>query len=157
MITISPSEGKYLTNGVIYTNGELYLPAEADANAWYEVDSVADDDDVEMTAEETMGFLFGASSITKGDAKAKKEMLDTIEALGGLTTKTVQSDKVGFDWCNTYIGDTLIKQEYVEQETPVGTADNPIVYTDGMSLINNAYYRKDGKVYVWMEEWVEME
>lgn len=157
MITISPSEGKYLTNGTIYTNGELHLPAETDACAWYEVDSVANDDSVEMTAEEAMGFLFGTFSITKGTAKVKKETLDTIETLGGLTTKTLQSDKVGFDWRNTYIGDTLIKQEYVEQETPMGTADNPIVYVDGMTLINNAYYLKDGKIYVWMEEWVAME
>ena len=33
--------------------------------------------------------------------------------------------------------------------------DNPIPYKDGMELVNNAFYLKDGKVYVWMNEWVE--
>ena len=27
----------------------------------------------------------------------------------------------------------------------------------GVPLINNAYYRRDGKIYVWMGEWVEWE
>ena len=43
------------------------------------------------------------------------------------------------------------------QENPAGTKDNPIVYTEGVPLINNAYYLKDGKIYVWMGEWVVWE
>ena len=43
------------------------------------------------------------------------------------------------------------------QENPTGTKDNPIEYAEGVPLINNAYYRKDGKIYVWMGEWVEWE
>lgn len=73
-------------------------------------------------------------------------------------TETKQSDKLGYDWLETYVGDVLVKQEYIEQENPVGTsADNPIEYEEGMALINNAFYRRDGKIYVWMNEWVEWE
>lgn len=78
-----------------------------------------------------------------------------VEALGGIKTETVQSDKIGYDFNNVYVGETLVRQEYVHQETPTGTEDNPIVYTEGVPLVNNAYYLKDGKTYVWMEEWVE--
>lgn len=38
---------------------------------------------------------------------------------------------------------------------PSFDADNPIPYVDGMELVNNAFYLKDGKTYVWMNEWVE--
>lgn len=79
----------------------------------------------------------------------------TIDECGGLSTTQSQSDKLGYDWVNVFVGETLVRQEYVEQENPAGTEDNPIVYAEGVPLINNAYYLKDGKVYVWMEEWVE--
>ena len=78
-----------------------------------------------------------------------------IDACGGLTTTVMQSDKIGYDWHNVYVGDVLVRQEYVAQTTPTGTENNPIVYAEGVPLINNAYYLKDGKTYVWMEEWVE--
>ena len=38
---------------------------------------------------------------------------------------------------------------------PSFDADHPIPYVEGMELVNNAFYLKDGKVYVWMNEWVE--
>lgn len=78
-----------------------------------------------------------------------------VEALGGIKTETVQSDKIGYDFNNVYVGETLVRQEYVQQENPTGTEDNPIEYADGVPLINNAFYLKDGKKYVYMDGWVE--
>lgn len=35
-------------------------------------------------------------------------------------------------------------------------ADNPIIWEEGMTLVDNQFYLKpDGKVYVWMGDWVE--
>lgn len=79
----------------------------------------------------------------------------TIDECGGLSTTQSQSDKLGYDWINYFVGETLVRQEYVAQENPAGTEANPIVYAEGVPLINNAYYSKDGKIYVWMEGWVE--
>lgn len=79
----------------------------------------------------------------------------TIEECGGISTTQSQSDKLGYDWINTFVGDVLVRQEYIPQENPTGTQDNPIIYTDGVPLINNAFYLKDGVLCVWMEEWVE--
>ena len=71
-------------------------------------------------------------------------------------TETTQSDKLGQNWVETYVGDVLVRKEYVAQENPVGTsAENPFEYAEGVPLINNAYYRKDGKLYVYMDGWVE--
>lgn len=78
-----------------------------------------------------------------------------IDACGGLTTTTTQSDKIGYDWYNVYVGDVLVRQEYVQQDNPTGTESNPIVYADGVPLINNAFYLRDGKKYVYMDGWVE--
>ena len=154
MINITAAEGKFLTNGVIYISGTLYLPAETDAAAWTEVDSVVED--APLSAAEALTLIFGAGeSIKTSAAQSAQETLSTIQTLGGLKTETVQSDKLGFDWHNVYVGEVLVRQEYVEQETKTGTEDNPIVYAEGVPLINNAYYLKDGKIYVWMEEWVE--
>lgn len=73
-------------------------------------------------------------------------------------TETSQSDKLGQDWVQTFVGDVLVRKEYVAQENPVGTsAENPIEYEDGIPLINNGFYRKDGKIYVYMDGWVEWE
>ena len=38
-----------------------------------------------------------------------------------LNTKTIQSDKIGFDWVCEYIGEILLTKTYVQQENPVGT------------------------------------
>ena len=87
--------------------------------------------------------------------KSDHSTAKSIDALGGMTTEVTQSDKLGFDWQNIYIGEVLVRQEYVEQENPTGTEDNPIEYSEGVPLINNAYYLKDGKKYVYMDGWVE--
>ncbi len=156
MFNITAADGKFLTNGSIYISGTLYLPAETDAAAWTEVDSVVEDK--ALSSDEAMRTIFGsAGEVRESTAREARETLHTIQTLGGIRTETMQSNKVGYDWKNIYIGDVLVRQEYVEQENPVGTADNPIVYAEGVPLVNNAYYLKDGKKYVWMEEWVEME
>lgn len=81
-----------------------------------------------------------------------------VQAAGGITISTEQSDKLGFDWTVYSVNDIVVRKEYVAQANPVGTsAENPIEYAEGMPLINNAYYRKDGGIYVWMGEWVEWE
>lgn len=81
-----------------------------------------------------------------------------VQAAGGIAIATEQSDKLGFNWTVYSVNDVVVRKEYVAQENPVGTsAENPIEYEDGVPLINNAYYRKDGKIYVWMGEWVEWE
>ncbi len=154
MFHITAAEGKFLTNGTIYVSGTLYLPAEADMAAWNEVDSV--EEDKTLTPEEALQTIFGGTGeVRESTAREVLETVSTIQTLGGIKTETAQSDKVGYDWKNIYVGEVLVRREYVEQETKTGTEDNPIVYAEGVPLINNAYYLKDGKKYVWMEEWVE--
>ena len=80
-----------------------------------------------------------------------------VQAAGGITVTQEQSDKLGYDWKIYTVNDMAVRKEYVAQENPVGTKDNPIDYAEGVPLINNAYYRKDGKIYVWVGEWVEWE
>ena len=156
MINITATEGKFLTNGAVYISGTLYLPAETDAAAWSEVDSIVED--APLAPAEALMLIFGSTeSISTSAAQSAQETLSTVQALGGIKSEKVQSDKIGFDWRNIYVGDVLVRQEYIEQEHPTGTVDNPIVYAEGVPLINNAYYLKDGVLYVWMEEWVKWE
>lgn len=75
-----------------------------------------------------------------------------VQAAGGITSTVTQSDKLGFDWKNIYVNDILVRQEYIEQAVKAGTADNPIVWKPGMSLIQNAYYTNNGETKVWMGE-----
>ena len=75
-----------------------------------------------------------------------------VQAAGGITEDVTQSDKLGFDWRNIYVNDVLVRREYVEQAVKYGTADNPIVWKAGMSLIQNAYYTNNGEIKVWMGE-----
>lgn len=98
-----------------------------------------------------------SSVVTDEAAEAEKEKtLALVKEYGGFNTKTVQSDKIGFDWREEYLGNVLLTRTYVAQETPVGTADNPIEYYEGVQLIDNAYYMKDGVRQVYMDgEWVE--
>lgn len=84
-------------------------------------------------------------------AQFKKDS-QTVQALGGFSTRVVQSDKLGFNWINQYLGKVLVSQTYTEQETPAGTAENPIAWEAGMVLIQNAYYTHNGVRKVWMGE-----
>lgn len=80
-----------------------------------------------------------------------------VQAAGGISMTRGQSDKIGFDWVTYTVNDMAVCKEYVAQDNPTGTKENPIDYAEGVPLINNAYYRKGGKIYVWMGEWVEWE
>lgn len=75
-----------------------------------------------------------------------------VQAAGGITSTVTQSDKLGFDWKNIYVNDVLVRRDYVEQAVKYGTAENPIVWKAGMSLIQNAYYTNNGETKVWMGE-----
>nr|DAI85536.1 MAG TPA: hypothetical protein [Caudoviricetes sp.] len=77
---------------------------------------------------------------------------EQVEKLGGITEQIEQSDKIGYDWHNYYVGDKLVKSIYVEQDNPVGTANNPFVWSPGMKLILNGYYTYNGKRYVAIAE-----
>ena len=87
-------------------------------------------------------------------AQVKKAITDgkLVQAAGGITSTVTQSDKLGFDWKNFFVNDVLVRREYVEQAVKAGTADNPIVWKAGMSLIQNAYYTYNGETKVWMGE-----
>ena len=86
----------------------------------------------------------------RSEAKAIRRKV--VEKLGGITEKVEQSDKIGFDWHNYYVGDKLVKSEYVEQDNPIGTQNNPFEWTPGMRLITNGYYTYNGKRYVAVAE-----
>lgn len=73
-----------------------------------------------------------------------------VQAAGGITEDVTQSDKLGYDWRNIYVNKILVRQVYVEQAVKAGTAENPIVWKAGMSLIQNAYYTNNGETKVWM-------
>ena len=75
-----------------------------------------------------------------------------VQAAGGITEDVTQSDKLGYDWRNIYVNKILVRQEYIEQSVKAGTAENPIVWKAGMSLIQNAYYTHGGETKVWMGE-----
>ena len=73
-----------------------------------------------------------------------------VQAAGGIATTITQSDKLGYDWRNTYVNKILVRQVYVEQDVKQGTADNPIAWAPRMALIQNAYYTHNGEIKVWM-------
>ena len=75
-----------------------------------------------------------------------------VQAAGGITSTVTQSDKLGYDWKNFFVNDVPVRREYIEQAVKAGTADNPIVWKAGMSLIQNAYYTYNGETKVWMGE-----
>ena len=87
-------------------------------------------------------------------AQVKKAITDgkLVQAAGGITSTVTQSDKLGFDWKNFFVNDIPVRREYIEQTVKAGTADNPIVWKAGMSLIQNAYYTNNGETKVWMGE-----
>ena len=44
-----------------------------------------------------------------------------VRAAGGITQRTEQSDKLGFDWRIFTVNDVDVRKDYVEQANPVGT------------------------------------
>lgn len=88
--------------------------------------------------------------------REEHEVNKKVEGLGGFQEHREQSDKLGQDWIITTLNDAVVSKVYVEQENPTGTYDNPIIYYEGCPLINNAYYLKDGQMFVYMAgEWIE--
>lgn len=81
--------------------------------------------------------------------KSHKVVFDKAKKLGGFTQKTIQSDKVGYDWIEDYLGEKLVAQTYVKQEHPVGVANNPFIFKIGVKLIPNAYYIYNDERYVY--------
>ena len=81
----------------------------------------------------------------------KKSITDgrMVARAGGISVAVEQSDKLGFDWHIYSVNDTVVRKDYVEQEVKTGTADNPIVWKDGMTAYPNFYYTKDGVRKVW--------
>lgn len=84
--------------------------------------------------------------------KADHSTAKVVEAAGGIGEELEQSDKLGFDWRVFYVNNIAVKKVYVEQTEPFGTADNPIVWKEGMSLIQNAYYIHNGIRKAWTGE-----
>ena len=82
--------------------------------------------------------------------KADHATAEQVNAAGGIREEITQSDKLGYDWHIYYVNDIAVRKDYVAQEVPYGTEDNPIVWKEGMSLIPNAYYTHDGVRKVWM-------
>lgn len=88
----------------------------------------------------------------KAEIDENRKVVEQVNAAGGIREEITQSDKIGFDWRIFYVNDIVVRKDYIEQEIPFGTADNPIVWKEGMSLIPNAYYTHDGVRKVWMGE-----
>ena len=95
-----------------------------------------------------MSYLDNAK-ILKAEIDANRKTVQQVEDAGGIREETIQSDKIGFDWHIFYVNDIAVRKEYVEQEIPFGTADNPIIWKEGMSLIPNAYYTHNDVRKVW--------
>lgn len=96
-----------------------------------------------------MSYLDNAK-ILKTEIDENRKVVEQVNAAGGIREEVTQSDKIGYDWHIFYVNDIAVRKDYVEQEIPYGTADNPIVWKEGMSLIPNAYYTHDGVRKVWM-------
>lgn len=90
--------------------------------------------------------------VLKSEIDENRKVVEQVTAAGGIREEIIQSDKIGFDWRIFYVNDVAVRKDYVEQEIPYGTADNPIVWKEGMSLIPNAYYIYDDVRKVWMGE-----
>ncbi len=98
-----------------------------------------------------MSYLSNAEKL-KAEIDENRKVVNQVNTVGGIREETIQSDKIGYDWHAYYVNDILVRRDYVEQETPYGTADNPIVWKEGMSLIPNAYYIYNDIRKVWMGE-----
>lgn len=95
-----------------------------------------------------MSYLDNAK-ILKAEIDANRKTVQQVEDAGGIREEITQSDKIGFDWRIFYVNDIAVRKDYVEQEIPFGTADNPIIWKEGMSLIPNAYYTHNDVRKVW--------
>ncbi len=82
-----------------------------------------------------------------------REIVAMVNEAGGIRkSEAEQSDKLGYDWRRTYVGETLVYTEYIPQENPSGTADNPIPWDEKTLLYPNFFYTHDGVRKVWTGE-----
>lgn len=95
---------------------------------------------------------FENAKVLKAEIDANRKTVQQVTDAGGIREEITQSDKIGFDWRIFYVNNIVVRKDYVEQEIPFGTADNPIVWKEGMSLIPNAYYTHAGVRKVWTGE-----
>lgn len=86
----------------------------------------------------------------KKDKEAQEQALSHIATL--IQIKTEMSDKLGYLWNCTYVGDVCISKEYVEDPDAVGTVNNPIAWKPGIRLIPNAFYTYNNAVYAYVGE-----
>lgn len=88
----------------------------------------------------------------KAKIDENQQIVDAVDAAGGITVSLEQSDKLGFDWRVYAVNNVVVRREYVKQANPVGTADNPFPWTAAAKLIPNGYYTNGGVTKVWTGE-----
>ena len=88
----------------------------------------------------------------KAKIDKNQKIVDTVDAAGGITVTVEQSDKLGYDWRIYAVNSVVVRREYEQQTNPVGTADNPILWTATAQLIPNGYYTHEGVTKVWTGE-----
>ncbi len=87
----------------------------------------------------------------KAELEAAQRVTNVINEIGFEVIRE-QSDKLGSDWVTYKLGDVVLRRDYVEQENPTGTADNPIEWNENVQLIPNAFYVYNGERKVWTGE-----
>lgn len=88
----------------------------------------------------------------KAKIDKNQQIVDTVEAAGGITVSLEQSDKLGYDWRVYAVNNVVVRREYERQANPAGTADNPLPWTATAKLIPNGYYTHEGTTKVWTGE-----
>lgn len=88
----------------------------------------------------------------KAKIDKNQQIVDTVDAAGGITVTVEQSDKLGYDWRVYAVNNVVVRREYVKQANPAGTADNPFPWTATAKLIPNGYYIHEGVTKVWTGE-----
>lgn len=96
-----------------------------------------------------MGKWVDAAMARRAEIEGFEDKAAFLDAAGGGTTEVIQSDKIGSDWKVYYVNEVEVRREYVPQEIPVGTADNPFTWEAGMILVPNGYYTFEGVRKVW--------
>lgn len=88
----------------------------------------------------------------KAKIDENQQIVDTVDAAGGITVTVEQSDKLGYDWRVYAVNRVVVRREYEKQANPAGTADNPLLWTATAKLIPNGYYTHEGVTKVWTGE-----
>lgn len=81
------------------------------------------------------------------NAIVKAEMLDSI---GEVTTETIPSDKLGYNWLVYYVNGIEVRKVYVDNPIDKGTESNPYYFAEGIELRPNAFYYYNEHLYVYM-------